>query len=152
MKRLAIVVLAVFALAFFAFAGEKGKKCGMMEGMEKCSMHEISCMKGSEMKVTNTDKGVTIEVTSADKATVKKIQEMAAKMLKCQAEMKDMKGMEMAGEKRKEGEEMVVCPVMGTKMAKSKAFAVREYKGKKYYLCCPPCVEKFDKDPAKYAE
>ena len=47
------------------------------------------------------------------------------------------------------------CAVMATdeiKVAdatKSKLFA--DYKGKRYYFCCPNCVGSFKKDPAKYA-
>jgi YHS domain-containing protein len=147
MKRIALLITALLSLAVFAYAEGKTKMCGKMEGKEKCSMHDVCGMKGADMKVTNTDKGVTIEVTGADKETIKKIQEHAKKMQKCHAGMKADKSAAA-----KEGDEMVTCPVMGTKMAKSKAFAVREYKGKKYYLCCEPCVGKFDKDPAKYAK
>ena len=47
------------------------------------------------------------------------------------------------------------CAVMATdeiKVAdatKSKLFA--DYKGKRYYFCCPNCAGSFKKDPAKYA-
>ena len=27
-----------------------------------------------------------------------------------------------------------------------------DYKGKRYYFCCPGCKPQFDKDPAKYAK
>ncbi len=35
------------------------------------------------------------------------------------------------------------------KTARSKQM-VREFKGKKYYLCCKTCVTLFDKNPAVY--
>ena len=41
-------------------------------------------------------------------------------------------------------------PVCGMKVKKSKAVAVSEYKGKKYYFCAEACKEKFDKEPEKY--
>ena len=41
-------------------------------------------------------------------------------------------------------------PVRGMKVKKSKAAAVSEYKGKKYYFCAEACKEKFDKEPEKY--
>ena len=28
----------------------------------------------------------------------------------------------------------------------------RDYEGRRYYFCCPGCVEQFDADPAKYAK
>jgi YHS domain-containing protein len=47
-----------------------------------------------------------------------------------------------------------ICPVMNApidkKIARSKRM-VRTFKGKEVFLCCPPCVVMFDKDPAKYA-
>ncbi|PKL93056.1 MAG: YHS domain-containing protein [Candidatus Goldiibacteriota bacterium HGW-Goldbacteria-1] len=47
-------------------------------------------------------------------------------------------------------DEEVICPVMGTKMKKSKAYSSTEYKGKMYYFCCAGCPEMFKKDPEKY--
>jgi YHS domain-containing protein len=48
--------------------------------------------------------------------------------------------------------ECVVMP--GTPVVKEEAELaglVREYEGKKYYLCCDACGPLFDADPAKYA-
>lgn len=28
----------------------------------------------------------------------------------------------------------------------------RDYEGKRYYMCCPGCLTKFDADPAEYAK
>lgn len=39
------------------------------------------------------------------------------------------------------------CPVSGDKVS-GKDFV--EYEGKKYGLCCPMCVNKFNKNPEKY--
>jgi YHS domain-containing protein len=50
----------------------------------------------------------------------------------------------------------VKCAVMTNEMvvvkdaAKKKLFA--DYKGKRYYFCCPGCVPPFKADPAKYAK
>ena len=41
-------------------------------------------------------------------------------------------------------------PACGMKVKKSKAAAVSEYQGKKYYFCAVACKEKFDKEPEKY--
>ncbi len=43
--------------------------------------------------------------------------------------------------------EQTTCPVMGGAINKA-IFA--EYKGKKVYLCCSPCKEKFEAEPEKY--
>lgn len=46
-----------------------------------------------------------------------------------------------------------MCPVMNTlvdkKAARSKQM-VREFQGKKYFLCCQTCVTMFDKTPNTY--
>ena len=51
--------------------------------------------------------------------------------------------------------ETVFCPVMeGIPVDKEEAEKegrVREYKGKKYYLCCDSCVESIDASPEQYA-
>ena len=66
-----------------------------------------------------------------------------------------MKGMEgKAAEPAKTSatatnEEMASCPVLGTTMEKSKMIPY-EYKGKTYYFCCQPCIEKFKKNPEQY--
>lgn len=47
------------------------------------------------------------------------------------------------------------CPVMpGNMVVKEEAELsglVRDYEGKRYYLCCDGCGPLFDADPAKYA-
>ena len=39
------------------------------------------------------------------------------------------------------------CPVLGSPINKN---VYVDYKGKRVYFCCPPCVSKFKKDPEKY--
>lgn len=46
----------------------------------------------------------------------------------------------------------VVDPVCGMKIKKSDAKATYEYNGKTYYFCMEGCLEKFKKNPAKYAQ
>lgn len=48
-------------------------------------------------------------------------------------------------------DDMASCPVLGTTMPKSKMIPY-EYKGKTYYFCCQPCVEKFKADPQQYID
>lgn len=51
--------------------------------------------------------------------------------------------------------EETVCPIMGAPIDKKEAEEkglVRDYKGKKYYFCCPGCPEQFDENPEKYIE
>lgn len=40
-----------------------------------------------------------------------------------------------------------VCPVMGGKVNRA---IYTDYKGKRVYFCCPPCVKAFNSDPEKY--
>ena len=41
-------------------------------------------------------------------------------------------------------------PVCKRKMNRNKAYVTIEYKGEKYYLCCPLCQSEFEKYPEKY--
>ena len=43
--------------------------------------------------------------------------------------------------------EQTRCPIMGGP-PNEKIFA--DYKGKRVYFCCPPCIDEFNKDPEKY--
>jgi YHS domain-containing protein len=48
-------------------------------------------------------------------------------------------------------ESPVICPVMGKAIqSPDQAWKTRDVKGVRYYLCCQPCEEKFDKEPAKF--
>jgi YHS domain-containing protein len=140
MRKIMIIVLVLSVAALFSAAAMEKGKC-MKDGK---MMHGLCCMPGTEMKVENTKDGVTIKWTAKDAETIKKLQEAAADMRKCAVK----KGNEAA----KPGDEIVQCPVIGEKFPKSKAFAVKEYKGKKYYLCCVHCAGEFDKNPEKYAK
>lgn len=43
------------------------------------------------------------------------------------------------------------CPVLGTIMKKSEMIPFT-YKGKTYYMCCPPCIQKFKANPDQYIQ
>lgn len=40
-----------------------------------------------------------------------------------------------------------ICPVMGGQVDKNINYA---YEGKRYYFCCPMCVQAFKSDPQRY--
>lgn len=42
-----------------------------------------------------------------------------------------------------------ICPVLGNKVDMKNPTTV-EYKGKIYNLCCPMCIDEFNKNPDKY--
>ncbi|NIR32023.1 MAG: YHS domain-containing protein [Gammaproteobacteria bacterium] len=42
-------------------------------------------------------------------------------------------------------------PVCGKRINRNKAHIVIQYKGARYFLCCPLCQAEFERDPAKYA-
>ncbi len=42
-----------------------------------------------------------------------------------------------------------ICPVMGGKINKA---VYADYEGKRAYFCCGGCVNKFQKDPARYVK
>lgn len=46
--------------------------------------------------------------------------------------------------------EKYTCPVMGNPVEDIEVAASSEYKGTTYYFCCPPCKDKFDKEPETY--
>lgn len=53
-------------------------------------------------------------------------------------------------------DELATCRVMpGSTVVKADAEAeglVRDYNGKRYYLCCDSCAPMWDADPARYAD
>jgi YHS domain-containing protein len=48
-------------------------------------------------------------------------------------------------------EQIHVDPVCGMKMPEGKEKARRTMEGRTFHLCSDACVEKFDRDPARYA-
>jgi YHS domain-containing protein len=48
---------------------------------------------------------------------------------------------------RSEAAVQTKCPVIGGLVNKRVFF---DYRGKRVYFCCPPCVREFQKDPEKY--
>lgn len=57
-------------------------------------------------------------------------------------------GAGFAADPQAPAKEQTVCPVMGGHAVNPNLSA--DYKGQKYYFCCPPCREKFIADPEKY--
>ncbi len=45
---------------------------------------------------------------------------------------------------------MAIDPVCKMKVDESKAAAISEYKGEKYYFCAAGCKQTFDRDPEKH--
>jgi YHS domain-containing protein len=73
-------------------------------------------------------------------------------------EMKDMKDMKtvakykqqtLSSSEAKVGDN-VVCPVMKTKFTVDKKSLSVTYKNKKYYVCCPDCIDELKNSPDKY--
>lgn len=50
----------------------------------------------------------------------------------------------------KKTDEKPMCPVMKEEVEDVATAAYSDYKGKRYYFCCPSCKPKFDKNPEKY--
>ena len=44
-----------------------------------------------------------------------------------------------------EGKEQTICPIMGNTLSSKNLYV--DYKGKRIYVCCPPCVNAVKKDP-----
>jgi YHS domain-containing protein len=105
------------------------------EGMDNCVGH----IAGAAYAVQNTKEGAVITITASDPAVVKKIQDSAKKLTETKAAASNP-------------DEMVVCPVYGTKIKKSQAFDSAVYKGKTYYFCCAACKPLFLKNPEKYVK
>lgn len=42
-------------------------------------------------------------------------------------------------------------PVCGRRLQRGKAYAVVEYQGVHYFLCCPLCQAEFERSPRTYA-
>ncbi|WP_246604597.1 YHS domain-containing protein [Chloracidobacterium aggregatum] len=43
-----------------------------------------------------------------------------------------------------------ICPVMLDEVEDPSDAAYSDYRGKRYYFCCPACKPKFDKNPRRY--
>ncbi len=43
-----------------------------------------------------------------------------------------------------------ICPVMLDEVEDLADAAYSDYRGKRYYFCCPACKPKFDKNPRRY--
>ncbi|MGQ9897536.1 MAG: YHS domain-containing protein [Acidobacteriota bacterium] len=43
-----------------------------------------------------------------------------------------------------------ICPVMLDEVEDLSEAAYSDYRGKRYYFCCPVCKSKFDKNPRRY--
>jgi len=138
-KAASLCLVLGLVLTGAAAENEKGHEPGgMMKGNECITLGNCIChMTGTVYKVRNLASGVTLTLTSKDPAVVKKLQETARKL----AETKDV------GDS---ADERVTCPVMGTRIDKSKAVDKVEYKGQTYYFCCQGCKPAFLKDPEKY--
>lgn len=48
------------------------------------------------------------------------------------------------------GSKHFTCPVMGNEAVVDEDTKYSEYKGDRYYFCCPGCKPAFEKDPEKY--
>lgn len=46
--------------------------------------------------------------------------------------------------------EKPICPVMLEEVEDPASAPYSDYRGKRYYFCCPACKPKFDKNPRKY--
>lgn len=167
-KKVMLSIMAILFLASFIAADQAGMKAGdklvmkghdhgaMAEqgGMDKCPL----CGVTGDVKAKNTKDGAQINITAKEKDRIKEIQARVQEWLKWReraaARAPADKTAEAAAviESKMDGnpEDIVYCPVMGTKMKKKNAYAVYEHKGKKYYLCCGMCVVPFTTEPEKY--
>lgn len=75
---------------------------------------------------------------------IKKIKKDPDKYLKDKALKQTFKSKEA-----KIGDE-VICPVMGEEITVEKKSKYVEINKKKYYVCCPMCIDKIKKNPEKY--
>jgi len=58
-----------------------------------------------------------------------------------------------AGDKKSQNVGNKICPVSGEKIGQGgMQGATFEYESKVYNLCCPACIEEFEKDPQKYIQ
>ena len=138
MKKIIVVIfsaLFAFSAAVIAATGHEGHG----KEMEKdkgghCMMQALD----ADFSVKNTKDGAIITIKAKKGGSDAGVIQKKAKMCVAQYNAAAAK------------DETVVCPVMGTKMKKEKAYESIEYEGEKYYFCCKGCREMFLKDPAKY--
>jgi Cu+-exporting ATPase len=131
-----------------------------LTGMAQQSDETVTCattgktMKKSEAKATYEYNGKTYYFCcdGCKEAFVKEPEKYIQK--KATEEHMHEHGQTEEGQMHAAGEEdgTVVDPVCGMKIKKSDAKATFEYNGKTYYFCMEGCLEKFKKDPEKYAQ
>lgn len=129
-----------------------------LTGMAQQSNETVTCattgktMKKSEAKATTEYKGKTYYFCcdGCKEAFVKNPE----KYIQRKATEEHMHGEATEEYMHAHGEEdgTVVDPVCGMKIKKSDAKATYEYNGQTYYFCMEGCLEKFKKDPQKYAQ
>ncbi len=165
-KTIGLVVAILFVISVSALMAEM--KCGgqmktgdmKMDGMKNCKMGMgMDCVMNlnADYSVKDTADGAVITIKAKKGgADAKAIQESAKKCVEMCAN-KSEKGTTAARnprvtDARMDGnpDDMVTCPVMGTKFKKKDAYAVYAYRGVKYYLCCAECVKPFNENPDKY--
>ena len=132
-------------LAVSLTAGDEHAGHTKTEMMNHGTMAENCVMSlDADYTIKETKDGVIITIKAKKGgADVKTIRDRAKKCMEMGAAGKNK-------ESAAKADEDVVCPVMGTKMKKSKAYETVEYEGKTYYMCCAGCKEIFLKDPKKY--
>ena len=59
----------------------------------------------------------------------------------------DSKDQPLLVRKKAEPKKQTTCPIMGGKIIKAN---YADVKGKRIYVCCPPCIDKVKADPDKY--
>jgi YHS domain-containing protein len=126
-----MVISALFIFTGFAFAMDMGS--GDMKGMD---MKGMNMDNSNEMKMTASPSAIS-KTSVAKKSSVKKSKKVSKN---------DVTEAKIEGNP----DEIVQCPVMGTKIKKKEAVSVLAFKGKVYYVCCAECVDKFKKNPEAY--
>lgn len=131
-----------------------------LTGMAQQSEETVTCattgktMKKSDAKATYEYKGTTYYFCcdGCKEAFVKNPEKYIHK--KATEEQMHEHGEAAEEHMHAHGEEdgTVVDPVCGMKIKKSDAKATYEHNGKTYYFCMESCLEKFKKDPEKYAQ
>ncbi|MDO8589191.1 MAG: YHS domain-containing protein [Armatimonadota bacterium] len=148
MKKIVGIIVVLFVLALVIHApaatgGTHGQTCGVHSGAA-CPV-----MKGASGQVTCPVMGKKVaDLKNAPKSVYKgKTYYFCCPDCKPKFDKDPAKFIKTASAKG-----VVMCPVMGGKVANTKTAPKSTYKGKTYYFCCPGCKPKFDKSPATYAK
>lgn len=128
MLSLAAAVVVIFSVAALASADDKDNGCALAGCSAKANPEVYTVYQGVKISFCGDDcKTKFMENIDANFAKIADTGVMVEKL-----------------------KPQTICPVSGEELMNREVYV--DVDGKRFYLCCPKCVDAVKKDPEKYAE